>query len=101
MNKGSQPGNSGQRPAESAEQRGLAEGNTREPPTGGTQRPRKVSRGLEGVREETRRDLSTPRIYHPWPNVCFRRHYLRQEPGAVVPHAGICTGGARQLAFLP
>ena len=23
----------------------------------------------------------------PW------RHYLRQEPGAVVPHAGICAGG--------
>ena len=24
----------------------------------------------------------------------FVRHYLRQEPSAVVPHAGICTGGA-------
>lgn len=56
MNKGSQPGSPGQRPAESVEQRGLAEGNTRELPTGGTQRPRKVSRGLEGVREAARRD---------------------------------------------
>ncbi len=56
MNKGSQPGNSGQRPAESVERRGLAKGNTRELPTGGTQRPRKVSRRLEGVREAARRD---------------------------------------------
>jgi len=56
MNKGPQPGSPGRRPAESAERRGLAEGNTRGPPTGGTQRPRKVSRGLEGVREAARRD---------------------------------------------
>ncbi len=31
----------------------------------------------------------------------LRRHNLRQEPGAVVPHAGICAGGAGKLAFLP
>ena len=30
----------------------------------------------------------------PW------RHYLTQEPGAVVPHAGICTGGAGRPASL-
>src|ERR1700682_4973262 len=24
------------------------------------------------------------------------RHYARQEPGAVVPHAGICGGGGQQ-----
>jgi len=29
------------------------------------------------------------------------RYYLRQEPGAVIPHAGICAGGAGQPAFLP
>ena len=29
------------------------------------------------------------------------RHHLRQEPGAVVPHAGICAGGAGQPASLP
>jgi len=29
------------------------------------------------------------------------RHYLRQEPGALVAHAGICAGGAEQSAFLP
>ena len=38
--------------------------------------------------------LPKPRIYHPWPNVRFRRQHLRQEPGAVIPHAGICAGGA-------
>jgi hypothetical protein len=38
--------------------------------------------------------LPAPRIYHPWPNVRFRRHNPRQEPGAVIPHAGICAGGA-------
>ena len=29
------------------------------------------------------------------------RHHLRQEPGAVVPHAGICAGGAEKPASLP
>ncbi len=29
------------------------------------------------------------------------RHYLRQEPSAGNPHAGICVGGAWQQAFLP
>ena len=31
----------------------------------------------------------------------LERYYLRQEPGALVAHAGICAGGAEQLAFLP
>lgn len=38
--------------------------------------------------------LPTPRLYHPWPNVRFRRHHPRQEPCAVTPLARICTGGA-------
>lgn len=29
------------------------------------------------------------------------RHYPRQEPSAVVPHAGICAGGREQSRFLP
>ena len=29
------------------------------------------------------------------------RHYLRQEPYAVVPHVRICAGGAGQPASLP
>jgi len=56
MNKGNQPGRTGQKPAESVEQRGLAEGNTDGPPANGTLSPRKVSRGLLGVREAARRD---------------------------------------------
>jgi RNA-directed DNA polymerase len=38
--------------------------------------------------------LSIPRLYHPWPNVRFRRHHPRQEPCAVTPLARICAGGA-------
>jgi group II intron reverse transcriptase/maturase len=34
------------------------------------------------------------RILHPYPNVRFDAKHPRQEPGAVVPHAGICAGGA-------
>ena len=56
MNKGNQPSGDGQKPAESAEQRSLAEGNTLGAPTAETQRSGKVSRGLEGVREAARRD---------------------------------------------
>jgi hypothetical protein len=54
MNKGKQPGETGQKLAESVEQRGLAEGNAQGRPTGGTLSPRKVSRGLLGVREAAR-----------------------------------------------
>ena len=56
MNKGNQLSGDGQKPAESVEQRDLAEGNTREAPTAETQGSGKVSRGLEGVREAARRD---------------------------------------------
>ncbi len=38
-----------------------------------------------------------PSLSRPTP----ARHYLRQEPGAVVLHAGICAGAARQRAVLP
>jgi len=31
----------------------------------------------------------------------IRRHHPRQEPGAVIPLAGICAGGAGQPASLP
>jgi hypothetical protein len=48
MNKGNQPGRTAQKPAESVEQRGLAEGNADGPPTNGTLSPRKVS-GVTGV----------------------------------------------------
>ena len=45
-----------QRLAESVEQRGLAEGNTPQPTTTGTQRPDTVSSGLQRVREAAQRD---------------------------------------------
>jgi len=38
--------------------------------------------------------LPQVRITHPWPNVRFFVKYPRQEPGALVAHAGICAGGA-------
>ncbi len=56
MNKGKQPPGGGQYPAESAERRGLAKGNTPDPSTAGTQGPGKVSSGLGRVREVARRD---------------------------------------------
>ena len=56
MNKGNQPEGDGQKPAESVEQRSLAEGNTQRVPTAETQGSGKVSRGLLGVREAARRD---------------------------------------------
>ena len=45
--------------------------------------------------------LVEPRICHPKSERALARHYLRQEPGAVVPHAGICTGGPGQPGSLP
>ena len=37
----------------------------------------------------------------PLPRSAFRRHYPRQEPSAVVPHAGICAGGRPKGRSLP
>jgi RNA-directed DNA polymerase len=37
--------------------------------------------------------LPTPRVLHPYPDVRFDARHPRQEPSAVVPHAGICAGG--------
>ena len=45
--------------------------------------------------------LPQPRILHPWPDAALRRQNPRQEPSAVVPHAGICAGGGRQRPSLP
>lgn len=39
--------------------------------------------------------LPRARILHPWPNQRFDATHPRQEPGAGMPHAGICAGGAR------
>jgi group II intron reverse transcriptase/maturase len=45
------------------------------------------------VRALAARWLPVPRIVHPYPLERFLRHHPRQEPSAVVPHAGICAGG--------
>jgi hypothetical protein len=33
---------------------------------------------------------------HPYPETRFDARHPRQEPSAVVPHAGICAGAARE-----
>jgi group II intron reverse transcriptase/maturase len=38
--------------------------------------------------------LPRPRITHPWPDRRFAVRHPRWEPGAGIPHAGICAGGA-------
>ncbi len=38
--------------------------------------------------------LPKVRITHPWPTARFYVRHPRQEPGALVAHAGICAGGA-------
>src|SRR3954468_2716475 len=37
----------------------------------------------------------------PLARAAIRRHHPRQEPSAVVPHAGICAGGGWQQPSLP
>lgn len=39
--------------------------------------------------------LPEPRITHPWPSLRFAVKHPRWEPGAGMPHAGICAGGAQ------
>jgi hypothetical protein len=40
-----------------------------------------------------KRWLPYPKICHPLPELRLGRYHPRQEPSAVVPHAGICAGG--------
>jgi RNA-directed DNA polymerase len=37
--------------------------------------------------------LPPARVMHPYPDARFDARHPRQEPSAVVPHAGICAGG--------
>jgi hypothetical protein len=73
--------------AEVVEGRGLAKGNL-----GGCNRDRTQCRdalqqALDWVRQAVCNDTSVSRATPV-------RQHLRQEPGAVIPHAGICAGGA-------
>ena len=65
-------------PAEKVEGRELAKGNGAEQTRSRTQRRGLLPHALSRVRQAPR----VPVRYDP-----------RQEPGAVVPHAGICAGG--------
>ncbi|MBV8410436.1 MAG: hypothetical protein JOY64_22610 [Alphaproteobacteria bacterium] len=38
--------------------------------------------------------LPKPHIIHPWPDRRFAATHPRWEPGAGIPHAGFCAGGA-------
>ena len=55
-NKGAQPGNNGQPPAESVEGRSVAKGNAVQAPVSGTQGSQGASSGLDRIREAARRD---------------------------------------------
>ncbi len=67
--------------AEGVEERGLAKGNPFQPPQTRTQSRKALMLKLERIRQVAILPGSPP-----------ARQYLRQEPGAVVPHAGICAG---------
>lgn len=79
MNKGNQPGHSGQPPAESVERRGLAKENTGRPPAAGTLGPDQAPRGLAGVRAAARRDkqLRLSALLHHVDVECLRESYER------------------------
>ena len=53
------------------------------------------------MRRLTARWLPTPKRMHPFPNARFAATHPRQEPSALVPHAGICAGGRPQGRSLP
>ncbi len=72
--------------AESVEGRGRAEGNSRQDAGSRTQSRTTPQNALARIRQAAK---------------ASGRHDPRQEPGAVVPHAGICPGGAPQGASLP
>ncbi len=79
------PNKAGQPAAEAVEGRGLAKGNLRQQNAPRTQCRQGALSALERVRR-----AATP----PW------RHYLRQEPDAVVPHVRIRGGGREQSRSL-
>jgi hypothetical protein len=45
--------------------------------------------------------LPSTRILHPFPEARFAATHPRQEPSAVIPHAGICAGSRPQGRSLP
>ena len=86
--------------AEVVEERGLAKGNTDSTTRSGRSAGVDVSSGLDRVREVARRDKDA-RFSESLTECALQRHYSRQEPSAVVPHAGICAGGRPKGRSLP
>jgi RNA-directed DNA polymerase len=56
-------------------------------------RSQRAQTSWERMYRLARRWVPTPRVMHPYPEQRFDARYPRQEPSAVVPHAGICAGG--------
>ena len=83
--------NGRQLPAEDVEERAGPKGNSRRAAAVRTQ-----SRGAASIRlAVVRRAMSASK---PLKRLTFD---LREEPGALAAHAGICAGGAGKPAFLP
>ncbi len=53
------------------------------------------------MRRIHKRWLPPVRVLHPFPEARFAAMHPRQEPSAVIPHAGICAGGRPQGRSLP
>jgi len=82
--------------AEAGEERGPAKGNTTSKTRPGPSAGQGAPSALDRVREVARRDK-----HASLPGSAPGRQNLRQEPSAVVPHAGICAGGRPQGRSLP
>ena len=78
---------------ETVEERGPAKGNPYPLPRHRTQSRTEPMQALVRIREAVYADRGSVFVRHLNPSERFARQHLRQEPGAVVPHAGICAGG--------
>jgi hypothetical protein len=75
----------GPKPAECMEERGLAKGNSGEQTRFWTQGQYDLHHALDRIRQVARENRPLARPIKRTP----KRHYPRQEPGAVIPLAGI------------
>ncbi len=88
LRKPSNKGRGAPRPAERVEERGRAKGNPSQQTKSRAQNRSDLQRALERVRQAVNRGYRSSLS-----RAAPVRHHPRQEPGAVVPHAGICAGG--------
>ncbi len=56
-------------------------------------RSQRTNATWERMRRLIKRWLPAPHALHPYPEQRFDARHPRQEPSAVIPHAGICAGG--------